>query len=296
MGFRRLEQRAAASGQALPRSTITSALNRDTLPREDLVVALVRACGGDQDEVDRWVAARRRIAAARPPESTVVLGSSPEQPPAPRSRPAPVMAMLIAIGVLIGAGVGVYAMANAQDLAARGRAPVVEPTAGQGRPPGASPAPVNRALALFAAAEKLAQDGRPRDAQAALGDAVRLYDELLRLSPEENGPFLAPAVIRALDGIGVDFSVPEADLRDWLANPDYTPYPALAQTLLRSGWRLKAPVHLDVIWWNYQQTPGVADPRQVADVRPAVLRAAILQGYNARHGENVMEFDQLLRP
>ncbi len=66
MGFRQLEKRAAQLGLSLPRSTITAALHRDVLPRQDLVVALVRTCGGDQDEVDRWVAARRRIAAATP--------------------------------------------------------------------------------------------------------------------------------------------------------------------------------------------------------------------------------------
>ncbi|MEV0392195.1 ATP-binding protein [Polymorphospora rubra] len=66
VGFRRLETRAAASGQTLPRSTVTAALSRDTLPREDLVVALVRTCGGDDEEVHRWMAARRRLAALRP--------------------------------------------------------------------------------------------------------------------------------------------------------------------------------------------------------------------------------------
>jgi tetratricopeptide (TPR) repeat protein len=66
VGFRRLEKAAAASGQVLPRSTITAALNRAALPREELVAALVRACGGDEEEVDRWVAARRRIAAEGP--------------------------------------------------------------------------------------------------------------------------------------------------------------------------------------------------------------------------------------
>ncbi|WP_162907240.1 hypothetical protein [Allorhizocola rhizosphaerae] len=63
VGFRRLEKRAANLGMVLPRSTITAALKREVLPREELVVALVRACGGDQNDAGRWVAARRRIAA-----------------------------------------------------------------------------------------------------------------------------------------------------------------------------------------------------------------------------------------
>lgn len=155
--------------------------------------------------------------------------------------------------------------------------------------------PVDRALALFATAEKLAEQGMPLDAQAALVDAVRLYDELARINPEQNGLPLAPHVIQALSRIGVDFSTPEADLRDWLANPHSTPYPAISQALLRSGWRLKAPVHLDVISWNYEHTPGVASPRHLTDVRLDVLKAAILQGSNARHGTQVTEFAQLLQ-
>jgi tetratricopeptide (TPR) repeat protein len=64
LGYRRLERRAEAAGDALPRSTVTAALSRATLPREDLVAAFVRTCGCGDDEVERWVAARRRIAAS----------------------------------------------------------------------------------------------------------------------------------------------------------------------------------------------------------------------------------------
>jgi hypothetical protein len=64
MGYRQLAKRAASSGHSLPRSTLTVALNRSTLPREDLVVALATTCGCDEEEVARWVSARRRIAAS----------------------------------------------------------------------------------------------------------------------------------------------------------------------------------------------------------------------------------------
>lgn len=63
LGYRQLAKRATATGHALPRSTLTVALNRGTLPREDLVAAFVRTCGCDDAEVAAWVAARRRIAA-----------------------------------------------------------------------------------------------------------------------------------------------------------------------------------------------------------------------------------------
>jgi hypothetical protein len=155
---------------------------------------------------------------------------------------------------------------------------------------------IDRAQALFAIIRRLDELARARDAQAALVDAVHLYDELLRLNPEQNGPPLAPAVIQALARMGVDFSVPEADLRDWLANPLFTPYPAISQALLLLGRRLRAPVFLDVITFNYENTSGVISPRNVADVKLDVLKAAILEGSNVRYGTQVRDFEQLLIP
>jgi tetratricopeptide (TPR) repeat protein len=74
VGFRRLEKRAAAVGEALPRSTVTAALSRATLPREDLVTTLARTCGCDEDEVRRWLNARRRLAAgSRSPASPAAV-------------------------------------------------------------------------------------------------------------------------------------------------------------------------------------------------------------------------------
>jgi hypothetical protein len=81
MGFRLLQRRAAQLGLILPRSTITAVFSRDSLPREDLVVALVRTCGGDQEEVDRWVAVRRRIAAATPLSAASSALSAVDLPP-----------------------------------------------------------------------------------------------------------------------------------------------------------------------------------------------------------------------
>ncbi len=79
MGLRRLESRAASVGQVLPRSTVAAALKRDALPREDLLVAFVRTCGGDEREVDRWVSARRRIATGMSPFAP--LSIPPSAPP-----------------------------------------------------------------------------------------------------------------------------------------------------------------------------------------------------------------------
>jgi hypothetical protein len=102
-------------------------------------------------------------------------------------------------------------------------------------------------------------------------------------------------VIQALGRMGVDFSVPESDLRQWLTNP-FTPYSAITQALLLLRRQLKAPVFLDVIVWNYEHTPGVASPRTAADVEVEVLKKAILEGSNVRHGTQVTEFEQLLKP
>lgn len=61
--YRELEQRAAARGDVLAKSTLANALARDGLPRADLVAAFVRACEGD-DRVPEWLEARDRVAAS----------------------------------------------------------------------------------------------------------------------------------------------------------------------------------------------------------------------------------------
>ncbi|GIG93045.1 hypothetical protein Pen02_79810 [Plantactinospora endophytica] len=69
--YREIERRCVGAGHWLPRSTLATMLGRPTLPREDLVVALLTACGRDSPEVERWLTVRQRIAAGRadPPET-----------------------------------------------------------------------------------------------------------------------------------------------------------------------------------------------------------------------------------
>ncbi|MEU8087254.1 helix-turn-helix domain-containing protein [Micromonospora sp. NPDC049101] len=62
--IRQVSKRARDAGDVLPHSTLNTALGRAHLPRETLVAAFVRACGGDQATVDHWVAARKVLAAA----------------------------------------------------------------------------------------------------------------------------------------------------------------------------------------------------------------------------------------
>jgi hypothetical protein len=100
----------------------------------------------------------------------------------------------------------------------------------------------------------------------------------------------------SLGQVGIDFSVPEQSIREWLANSSFTPYPALASTLLRllEGKRLRQPVYLDVIAWNYEHAPGATSPRSESDVDLALLKAAVLEGHNERYGEAVTDFDKLV--
>ncbi|MFG2002759.1 helix-turn-helix domain-containing protein [Spirillospora sp. NPDC048911] len=115
LSFRQLERQAAQAGEALPRTTVTSALSRDRVPQEHLVIAFARACGCDEQEIDEWAAARRRIAAA---EAAPPVQDEPQ----PRPTPPPgfeqkgfagklwhrrLVAELAALAVLVAAGVAV---------------------------------------------------------------------------------------------------------------------------------------------------------------------------------------------
>lgn len=104
--------------------------------------------------------------------------------------------------------------------------------------------------------------------------------------------------IRALGMVGVDFSVPESDLTDWLNDPDFTPYPAISQSLLAllAGHRLSRAVFIDVIVFNYEHAPGVTSPRKVEQVNSGVLKKSVLDGFNERYGAAVPDFDGLLTP
>ena len=50
-----------------------------------------------------------------------------------------------------------------------------------------------------------------------------------------------------------------------------------------------------MIVFNYEHTPGAGSPRRPADVRPKVLEAALVEGYNNRHGTAYTKLSDLLR-
>ncbi|NUT35327.1 MAG: helix-turn-helix domain-containing protein [Hamadaea sp.] len=61
LSYRQIAQRARAQGIALPISTLATALSRETMPRQEVVTAMLLACGCSREELAEWLAARRRI-------------------------------------------------------------------------------------------------------------------------------------------------------------------------------------------------------------------------------------------
>lgn len=65
---------------------------------------------------------------------------------------------------------------------------------------------------------------------------------------------------------------------------------------LLDGKTLRRPDYLDVIVFNYENSPGIASPRKLDDVKFDVLEAAVLAGSNTRYGEAVANFQELVQP
>lgn len=105
------------------------------------------------------------------------------------------------------------------------------------------------------------------------------------------------AAMQALRQSGVDYSVSEAELTSWLRNPRFTPYPSTAAALVKllAAKRLRRPVFIDVIVFNYENTPGARSPRRLADVDLSLLATAVVSGHNSRYGETVKELAALLQ-
>ncbi|MFB7473607.1 RICIN domain-containing protein [Kitasatospora sp. NPDC056184] len=105
LSFRQLEERAAERGEVLPRSTIADLLRRDTLPRQEVLLAFLRACGEGAD-TDDWLAAWHRIATGPGPEPDKAAAESVPPPPPPARRPGPRLLALatVAAAALLGGG------------------------------------------------------------------------------------------------------------------------------------------------------------------------------------------------
>ncbi|WP_328394081.1 hypothetical protein OHS70_05050 [Streptomyces sp. NBC_00390] len=84
VSYRELERRAGAVGDVLPRATLSGALSRQELPREELLAAFVRACGGDEATVEDWVKVRKRLAVELEQHSSALMPAA-EEPSAAQS-------------------------------------------------------------------------------------------------------------------------------------------------------------------------------------------------------------------
>jgi hypothetical protein len=102
-------------------------------------------------------------------------------------------------------------------------------------------------------------------------------------------------VIQQLADVGVDYTVPRRQMDRWLTNA-HTPYPSLAEALvdLLGDAGLQRPVAIDVIAYNYEEK--APRPRRLEEVDVDKLKAAVLDGFNERYGEEVSDFTSLLKP
>ncbi|MEV4629478.1 hypothetical protein AB0J90_24765 [Micromonospora sp. NPDC049523] len=87
LAYRVIARRARANGDVLPASTLATMFGRATLPRRELVVALLRACDVPATRMTTWLTAWQRLAADRdvrpnplrllPPAESAALVDSP---------------------------------------------------------------------------------------------------------------------------------------------------------------------------------------------------------------------------
>jgi hypothetical protein len=107
-------------------------------------------------------------------------------------------------------------------------------------------------------------------------------------------PSLQKDMLRTLSAVGVDFSVSESDIGKWLVDVT-TPYPKMADALLRllGTRRLRRPVYLDVIVYNYGHTSASVDDDSEVDTHR--LSAALLESYRSRYGESHSNVDEITR-
>jgi ferric-dicitrate binding protein FerR (iron transport regulator) len=107
LSFRQLQRRASAAGDVLPSSTASTMLGKNRLPRHEVLVAFVRACGLDEEQVRAWGDARAGIA-----------GGTAAAAPAPAPEAVPGRARAWRRRVLAGAAALAVAFAGGAALTA----------------------------------------------------------------------------------------------------------------------------------------------------------------------------------
>jgi hypothetical protein len=106
------------------------------------------------------------------------------------------------------------------------------------------------------------------------------------------------ALIRTLAAAGIDTTLPggNAELATYLANSEYTPYPAVASALLDAigNEQLRQPVAIDAIVFDYEVLAGAPPPNRADLVDVDVLKKAVAEEYASRYGGRTGDFQSLL--
>lgn len=178
--FRQLEERAAASGDLLPRSTAADMLRRPGLPRADLVAAFVRTCGGAPADVAAWLAARERLAAGGepPPAAPVRRWFSPARV---------VVAAVAAVAAAVATGAWMVVPEDEHPVATPASTP---PTATPAAPVLSGPVRVRPARAPgLCVSEGVDRSGRYANPVAALRPCAEAEPPVTRVEPVRDGLF-----------------------------------------------------------------------------------------------------------
>ena len=104
-------------------------------------------------------------------------------------------------------------------------------------------------------------------------------------------------VLISLRQAGVEYSVSETQIRDWLGNRA-TPYPAVADALLKllKAKPLRKPVYLDVVVWNYTHANGGSGDHAITSgINVDTLKKAVMAANHSRYGGEASTFESLLR-
>ncbi|GLZ33192.1 hypothetical protein Lesp02_53800 [Lentzea sp. NBRC 105346] len=147
LSYRVPERRAAQAGDVLPSSTLNSALSRTTPPSEQVLTAFLRACGADEETIERWRAARAELTV-----EPVSLSPLPDGSGISRRRRfvlvAALAVLVVAAGVLVALAPGRRDVPSDRDAA--GQTPPTTGSSAQqvGQAPATAPAvtPTTRAV------------------------------------------------------------------------------------------------------------------------------------------------------
>ncbi|MFJ6523452.1 helix-turn-helix domain-containing protein [Streptomyces filamentosus] len=118
--YRQLEGKAAACADTLPASTIATTLGRVTLPRERFVDAFTRACGLSDEEVQKWLEVRRRVATTEPAAPGGDPDDKSDRPLTDAPGPVPAWWWRRAVGLLGAIGIGIAGTLGADSLFSNG--------------------------------------------------------------------------------------------------------------------------------------------------------------------------------